>query len=295
MFEGLEQETSRQDETLFIGAQEFTLTIDSRDSPVELIPVFILIPIFFPTAIGIKSSVARKDLQLNIDGFCLSVIIQQLKFNPMKSLSARFFPVLIGAVVVSVHTIAQPAPSYSAPTGTLSPRELQEKNKYFMCQPLSQPEPTAPEVTDCIYKIRTTWETSWLPVVRAKQKYLIARQNTGSILQWVGVSGGAAAATLGISNPKNSGTTAIVLGSAAVVTAITGIIWKQESSNSRIAQCTDVLSKQYKIQASLETWNLQVNNAEFRKNFLGKVKTDFIDYILPGLEGCMPGDWIYQS
>jgi hypothetical protein len=234
-------------------------------------------------------------MQLNIDDYCLCARFKIVRLDLMRPLEARFFSVLIGAAVVSIDIIALPATSYSAPTDTLSPRELQEKNKYFMCQPLSQPEPTVPEVSDCIYKIKTTWETSWLPVVRAKQKYLIARQNTGSILQWVGVSGGAAAATLGISNPQNSGTTAIVLGSAAAVTAITGIIWKQESSNTRIAKCTEVLSRQYKVQASLETWNLQVNSAEFRKNFLEKVKTDFIDYILPGLEGCMPGDWIYQS
>lgn len=169
------------------------------------------------------------------------------------------------------------------------------ENKYFLCEPLTEPIPTAEDVKLCTQKIKATWESSWLPTIRSQQQFLIARQNTGSILQWVGVSGGAAAATLGISNPKSAGTTAIVIGSASVLTAITGIIWKQESSNIRISKCTDVLSKQFKVQASLETWYLQANNEVFRKGFLDKVKTEFIDYVVPGLEGCMPGEWIYQS
>jgi hypothetical protein len=212
----------------------------------------------------------------------------------MTTQSSKISTVLMGVAVFNLIMIQLPA-AYSAPAGTLSSSELQKRNKYFLCQPLSQPEPTVGEVTSCIEKIKTTWETSWLPAVRAKQHYLIYRQNTGSVLQWVGVSGGAAAATLGIANPKSSGTTAIVIGSASILTAITGIIWKQESSNTRIAKCTDVLSKQYKIQASLETWNLQANSADFRKSFLEKVKNEFINYITPGLEGCMPGELIYQS
>ena len=197
-----------------------------------------------------------------------------------------------GVISINLHSFSLPAKASQANQST--PQTIRDK-KYFLCEPLAQPVPSVADVTSCTERIKTTWESSWLPAVRAKQQFLIARQNTGSILQWVGVSGGAAAATLGISNPKSSGTTAIVLGSASVLTAITGIIWKQESSNVRISKCTDVLSKQFKIQASLETWYLQANNEEFRKSFLEKVKTEFIDYVLPGLEGCMPGEWIYQS
>ena len=118
-----------------------------------------------------------------------------------------------------------------------------------MCKPLTEPIPTPDDVRTCIEEIKITWESSWLPSVRAKQQELISRQNTGSVLQWVGISGGAAAATLGISNPDSAGTTAIVLGSASLLATITGIIWKQESSNVRISKCTDVLSKQFQIQA----------------------------------------------
>jgi hypothetical protein len=200
--------------------------------------------------------------------------------------------VTLGVISINLYPFG-----YQAKAAQLNPRAAQaiQDKKYFVCEPLTEPVPTSTEVKSCTEKIRATWESSWLPAVRSKQQFLIARQNTGSILQWVGVSGGAAAATLGISNPKSAGTTAIVLGSASVLTAITGIIWKQESSSARIAKCTEVLSKQFKIQASLETWYLQANNEVFRKGFLDKVKTEFIDFVLPGLEGCMPGDWIYQS
>ena len=167
--------------------------------------------------------------------------------------------------------------------------------KYFLCEPLEYPVPSKNDVILCTEKIRTAWESSWLPAIQAKQQFLIFRQNTGSILQWVGVSGGAAAATLGISNSKDSGTTAIVIGSAAAVTAITGIIWKQDASKARIAKCTDILSKQYMIQASFEKWQLQANDIKFREGFLGTVNKDFIELIRPGLEGCMPGEWIYES
>jgi hypothetical protein len=208
---------------------------------------------------------------------------------------AKKLPPLLGAlgvISINLHSFSYPAKASQSNQNT--PKAIRDK-KYFLCEPLAEPIPTTEDVKSCTEKIKTTWESSWLPTVRSQQQFLIARQNTGSILQWVGVSGGAAAATLGISNPKSAGTTAIVLGSASVLTAITGIIWKQESSNVRISKCTDVLSKQFKIQASLETWYLQANNEAFRKGFLEKVKTDFIDYVLPGLEGCMPGEWIYQS
>lgn len=168
-------------------------------------------------------------------------------------------------------------------------------NKYIFCKPLSVPVPTENEVKDCINKISITWESSWLPAVRSKQKYLITRQNTGSVLQWVGVSGSAAAATLGIADPKNSGTTAIVLGSAAILSTLAGIVWKQEASSTRIKNCTDVVSKQYKVQATLESWYLQLNQPDFRKGFPALVQINIIDELLPGLEKCMPGDWIYQS
>lgn len=217
-----------------------------------------------------------------------------IKF-PVNLLSKSMVSLLILTGALNANLLFISSAAQAVQPRRTTPQDLQERNKYFLCDPLTEPEPTVNEVKSCIEKIKTTWESSWLPAVRSKQRYLITRQNTGSILQWVGVSGGAAAATLGISNPKNSGTTAIVLGSASVLTAVTGLIWKQESSNSRIAKCTDVLSKQYKIQASLETWYLQANSTDFRKSFLEKVKTEFIDYVLPGLEGCMPGDWIYQS
>lgn len=167
--------------------------------------------------------------------------------------------------------------------------------KYFLCKPLAYPVPSADDVILCTENIRTAWESSWLPTIQAKQKFLIFRQNTGSILQWVGVSGGAAAAALGISNTKNSNTTAIVIGSTAAVSAITGIIWKQDASKARIAKCTEILANQYSIQASFERWRLQANDIKFREGFLGTVNKEFIDLIRPGLEGCMPGEWIYES
>jgi hypothetical protein len=218
----------------------------------------------------------------------------------MKQLIKRLPTLLLAFGLVNgfaFNAFANPAayPAKAAQPDKVASDKPEYNKKYFLCKPFQYPIPSTDDVVLCTEKIRTAWESSWLPAIQAKQQFLIFRQNTGSILQWVGVSGGAAAATLGISNSKDSGTTAIVIGSAAAVTAITGIIWKQEASKARIAKCTDILAKQYKIQAAFEKWQLQANNVNFRNNFLGTVQTDFIEEILPGLEGCMPGEWIYES
>jgi hypothetical protein len=165
--------------------------------------------------------------------------------------------------------------------------------KYIFCDlPVS---PSQEDVRNCIQKIRDVWESAWVPAVRSKQHYLISRQNTASVLKWVGVSGTAAAATLGISNPNSAGTTAIVIGSASVLTAVTGLIWQQDASTARISACTDVLSKQYRIQAMLESWYLESSKEEFRKGFASRVDDRFIKDVIPGLEICMPGEWKFGS
>jgi|688.fasta_scaffold567698_1 hypothetical protein len=218
----------------------------------------------------------------------------------MKQLIKRLPTLLLAFGLVNgfaFNAFANPAayPAKAAQPEKVASDKPEYNKKYFLCKPFQYPIPSTDDVVLCTENIRTAWESSWLPTIQAKQKFLIFRQNTGSILQWVGVSGGAAAAALGISDTKNSNTTAIAIGSAAAVSAITGIIWKQDASKARIAKCTDILAKQYEIQASLEKWRLRANDIKFRESFLATVDKEFIQRIRPGLEGCMPGEWIYES
>lgn len=154
--------------------------------------------------------------------------------------------------------------------------------------------PDSLSVRNCIKQYREDWDRTYRSV-RNTQAQLIGKRNAASILQWVGASGVATAAALGLSDSDKSKNVAIVVGSASALSALLGTIWKSEAIEKREAACSFVLDLQPRIESTFVTWEQEVERPEFRDKFSEKTKTEYFDLVSENLGKCAPGQRRFQT
>jgi hypothetical protein len=201
---------------------------------------------------------------------------------PSKRLNVLLVSVSI-VLPVGLSQVPAVADPQSSTTSNLYAQAAREEN---ICP---YPDPVnADQIEDCTNRYSAHWDET-LMKVKSQQKKLIAGKSLPPILQIIGTTGVATAATLGLADSGNDHTVAIVVGSAGLLAAILGTIWKAEPIDQRIAACKYVIELDPKFDAVFQDWRGKRTDPTFQNKFSSIRQEEYWKFLASDLGKCAPG------
>ena len=185
-----------------------------------------------------------------------------------------FLPLFSGQQAVAADPFTSSANFLSSPS-----------DESISCELPSPPDVAS--VRQCIQQYKKDWDRTY-ELVKKKQVELISKRNAASVLQWIGGSGVATAAALGLSDSGKNHTVAIVVGSASALSGLLGTFWKTEAIEKREAACEAILQLEPTIKSNFQGWEQDAGDSEFLKTFSQRTKTDYFNLLIDNLGKCAP-------